>query len=95
MGKVQVYLDQAANSQQTANLACQWQQGTSRNPRCRRHGRLTGPFEIRCRAPDHATASVRQGDRDELRAAATAEREDGQMLIKQRMARVGDRDRRD
>jgi hypothetical protein len=57
--------------------------------------RLTGPFEIRCRAPDQATATIRQGDRDELRAAATAQRDDSQMLIKQRMARVGDRYRRD
>lgn len=63
----------AGEGHQAADMTCQRQQKTSRNPWNRRF-RRSWAFEIRCGTPDQASAPVRQGNRDEPRSTVTPKR---------------------
>jgi hypothetical protein len=71
----------AGSRQQTADVACQWQQRARRHARRRRLARWW-LLKVRGGAPDQATPTVRQGNRDEPRATGTGKRQNRQTLAR-------------
>ena len=75
-------------SQHAANVPCQWQQRANRDQR--QHGpRGRWPLQIGRRTAHQPPPSIRQGDGNISRASPAPERQQFELLAKQRVMRIG------